>query len=168
MHKTPQNETSPWQRRLSSAELSPLLNGDTYPQAEPTEDAHGYYLEIGRGMGYFSWFPTRELMLRHLAHVEVLHLPARMPERADYEAMVDQLVPILEDFEQHQNVTQTVQAYHQVVPEIQLQWLGSVKTLKNDVTDFGKQVQSAFSENTSKSTSKSTQSWLDFLGEYGI
>lgn len=168
-------KTVAWQPPLSSEELSPLLQSDALPLADPTAEAWGYYLDIGRGMGYFSWFPDRSHMLRHLAHVEILHLPTLMPEREDYEALVDQLVELLKtyvkafDGQDPQAGASLVKAYQACVPDLNLRWLGQSMHLREAEDDFAQTLQGAFVVAEGQSTGAATpQQWLSFLADYGI
>ena len=168
-------KTVSWQTPLSSEALSPLLQSETLPLAEPTSEAWGYYLDIGRGMGYFSWFPDRDHMLRHLAHVEILHLPTLMPERSHYEALVDQLVTLLRvyvnalDAQDAQAGTALVEAYRACVPELQLRWVGQSMDLRASNADFAQELQAAFlgAEGFPAHQARPDQ-WLAFLADYGI
>lgn len=164
-----------WQTPLSSEALSPLLQSETLPLADPTAESWGYYLEIGRGMGYFSWFPDRSHMLRHLAHVEILHLPTLMPEREHYEALVDQLVDFLEiyvkalDEKDAQASVSLVKHYQACVPELNLRWVGQSMHLRESECDFSQALQQAFLAAEGKpSEAAEPQVWLSFLTDYGI
>lgn len=171
-------KTVSWQTPLSSEALSPLLQSETLPLAEPTPEAWGYYLEIGRGMGYFSWFPDRNHMLRHLAHVEILHLPTLMPERSHYEALVDQLVALLKTYVQALDRQEgqdahagpaLVAAYQACVPDLNLCWVGQSMHLREAQEPFALDLQQAFAkaEGVPVAQANSAQ-WLAFLADYGI
>lgn len=168
-------KTVSWQTQLSSEALSPLLQSEALPLAEPTPEAWGYYLDIGRGMGYFSWFPDRSHMLRHLAHVEILHLPTLMPERAHYEALVDQLVALLTtyvqalDAEDAQAGAALVEAYQACVPELNLRWVGNSMGLQTASDAFSLGLQQAFLAAEGKpAVEAKPEQWLAFLEGYGI
>ena len=112
-------------------------------------------------MGTFSWFPDQETLLRYLAHVEVLHLPTRLPERSDYDALVQQMIAILEGYERHQNSPETVAAIQELLPDLGLRWLGQAASLRTDSGDFARQVQRDFA-------ATADTPWLAFLSDYGI
>ena len=164
-----------WQTPLSSEALSPLLHSDALPLAAPTAEAWGYYLDIGRDMGYFSWFPDRSHMLRHLAHVEILHLPTLMPDRAHYEALVEQLVALLSTYVQglgaqddHAGIL-LVEAYHACVPDLNLRWVGQSMDLGKASDAFSLTLQQAFLAAEGQAASEATpEQWLAFLADYGI
>jgi hypothetical protein len=168
-------KTVSWQTPLSSEALSPLLQSEVLPLAEPTPEAWGYYLEIGRGMGYFSWFPDRTHMLRHLGHVEVLHLPTLMPEREHYEALVDQLVALLSTYVQAlashdpQAGTALVEAYGRAIPDLNLRWVGQSMELREAKDAFAIALQQDFLTAEGKGVAEaSPEQWLTFLAHYGI
>ena len=167
--------TVSWQTPLSSEELSPLLQSDTLPLAEPWPSSWGYYLDIGQGMGYFSWFPDRDHMLRHLGHVEVLHLPSLMPERADYEALVDKLLPLLHNYVENVQAgddtagEQLVAAYEKTVPELKLRWVGSLTQLQAEASPFAVALREAFESSEGQTAAEAqSEDWLSFLADYGI
>lgn len=167
--------TVSWQTPLSSQELSPLLQSDDLPLAAPTANAWGYYIDIGQGMGYFSWFPEQSHMLRHLGHVEVLHLPSLMPERADYEALVDQLIPILKNYAQTCDAAPTeaahtlVHQYQHVLPDLKLRWVGPLTALSTEQSPFAQEVRQAFHTQTGETVSQAEEAlWWSFLADYGM
>ena len=167
--------TVSWQTPLSSQELSPLLQSDDLPLAAPIANAWGYYLEIGQGMGYFSWFPEQTQMLRHLGHVEVLHLPSLLPERADYEALVAQLIPLLKNYVQTCDTAPTeaaytlVNQYTHVVPALKLAWVGPLSALSTEQSPFAQKVRAAFEAQTGQSAPQTEADlWWSFLAEYGL
>lgn len=167
--------TVTWQTPLSSQALSPLLQSDDLPMAAPGTGSWGYYLELGQDMGYFSWFPDQSQMLRHLGHVEILHLPTLLPERADYEALVARLIPLLQDYVNQWESDSTeagarlLQRYQAVVPQLKLSWVGPVSALRSEESPFAQKLRQAFqAQHAQDATQASETVWESFLADYGL
>src|SRR5687767_236115 len=87
---------------------APLPLGDLQAQLDEGEEVStlarpqdwGYFLRVSPELGYFSWFRTREQMLRYLVQVEILHAPTSLPDRARYDALVQELMAVARQFEQ--------------------------------------------------------------------
>lgn len=161
------SEAFDWQTQLSLPELQALLDGETgAPETRPQPGDWGYYLNLGPELGYFSWFPDAGRMLGYLVRVEILHAPTSLPERADYDALVDRLRQVALAYAADGDGEAACTAFNACFPDFKLAWLGNFTQLKAGATPFSRALLKAFA--ALGAGPPDTEAFADFVENYGL
>ncbi|MEZ0373050.1 MAG: hypothetical protein ACAI44_28425 [Candidatus Sericytochromatia bacterium] len=142
-----ENAPQTWQQTLPLEQLQALLDGETSEvRTRPQPGDWGYYLNLGPELGYFSWFASQSEMLRYLVHVEILHAPTSLDDRATYEAIVARLQPTAATYADHGDSPAACAAFNSCFPDFRLEWLGSYAQLLAGDDAFAARLLAAYAE----------------------
>lgn len=156
-----------WSELRSRSELQNLLDREDAFSTSAKPTSWGYFVQL-KAMGYFCWFEQAKDMLMHLAQVEILHSPNHVPERAEYEKKVLQVIPIVQTWiDLKQSSTETCAALNQIFPDFSIGWLGNFEGLCHGTEAFEKKVREAFQQQDGIPVNQQP-AFIDFLENYGI
>lgn len=161
---SPQEAPEDWQTPMSLGSLQTQLDEGSALATRARPGDWGYYLGIGRGLGYFSWFPNRASMLRYLVQVEILHAPTSLPDREHYDALVAELQAIAAAYTEDQDAEAACAAFNRRFPDFRLEWLGSFDALGQEASAFARALISAYGQDPASDP----EAFAAYLEDYGL
>ncbi|MEZ0374817.1 MAG: hypothetical protein ACAI44_37365 [Candidatus Sericytochromatia bacterium] len=165
----PENAPQTWQQSLPLEQLQALLDGETSEvRTRPHPGDWGYYLNLGEELGYFSWFVSQAEMLRYLVHVEILHAPTSLEDRAAYEAFVARLQPAAAAFALDGDCDAACEAFNACFPDFRLEWLGSYAHLLTGKEPFSACLLALYAASIYPALPADADALASFVENYGL